>query len=86
VALRLAPVSTEEARAMIAETRVERLLRGFRGARACDLAALAEVIHAVSVFAHANAERVKGIDLNPVVVSPEGAWALDALIELKEPQ
>jgi acyl-CoA synthetase (NDP forming) len=83
-ALALAPVSVERAAAMIQETRIAKLLGGYRGTKACDLQALAECISALSRFAAANAGRVAGIDLNPVVCTPEGAWALDALIELKE--
>jgi len=80
----LAPVSVERAKSMISETRILTLLNGYRGSKPCNVDALAECIAALSRFAAANAGRVAGIDLNPVVATPEGAWALDALIELKE--
>jgi acyl-CoA synthetase (NDP forming) len=84
LALRLAPVTRGAALEMIAETRIAKLLGGFRGAPACDSGALAELIVAVSRFAAGNAAQFAGIDLNPVVATPQGAWVLDALIELKE--
>ena len=57
------------------------LLRGFRGAPACDVAAVAELIGTLSQLVTAES-RLREIDLNPVVAYPigQGALALDALI------
>jgi acyl-CoA synthetase (NDP forming) len=57
------------------------LLRGYRGAPALDVAAVATLIRQVGELLLAN-PRVKEIDLNPVMVYPQGAGAiaLDALI------
>lgn len=83
VALRLAPVDAAGARAMLAATRVDALLRGYRGAPAADVDALVATIVRVSEIASDNRERVAGIDLNPVLARPDGAFALDALIDFQ---
>lgn len=81
VALRRCPVNPAEAEAMIRSLRGAALLTGARGRPPADVPAAARVLSALSVFAAANAGRIAGIDLNPVTVLPEGAFALDALIE-----
>lgn len=83
VALRLCPVDETGARAMFDATRLGQLLRGYRGAPAADLDALARTVVRLSEIAHANREHIAGIDLNPVLARPDGAFALDALIAFK---
>jgi acyl-CoA synthetase (NDP forming) len=57
------------------------LLRGFRSSPALDVRAAAEIVHALGSLVRAN-PAIQEIDINPVVVYPEGmgAVALDALI------
>jgi acyl-CoA synthetase (NDP forming) len=57
------------------------LLRGFRGAPAVDVAAAAQIVAQVGKLIQAD-PRIREIDVNPVVVYPEGegAVALDGLI------
>lgn len=55
------------------------MLRGGRGRPALDVAALADIAARVAAAMRARPEIIE-IDLNPVVVLPEGAVALDALI------
>ena len=82
VSLRLAPFGVDEAGRMIDELRGRRILDGVRGAPPADVNALAEALASLSVFAAANADRFESIDVNPVMVRPEGqgAVAVDALI------
>lgn len=82
VALRRAPLTARDAAEMIDETRLLALLKGFRGAPPADRAALEEMIVNLSNFAAAHAAHIEGIDLNPVLVLPEGQGcvAVDALI------
>jgi acyl-CoA synthetase (NDP forming) len=84
VQLRLAPLAQAEALSMLHGTRIGRLLAGWRGAPAADLDALARQIVVLSEVAWANRGRFAGIDLNPVLARPDGAYALDALIVCKE--
>jgi hypothetical protein len=62
------------------------LLLGFRGKPAGDLAALVQTVLACTRYAAANLERLAELDLNPVIVRPQGrgAVAVDALIRLRE--
>ena len=77
VALRIAPVGEAEARAMIMETKISQVLRGARGKAAADIDALVQIVVAVSSFA-LDYDSVQEIDLNPVIVGPEGASLVDA--------
>lgn len=79
---RIAPIDRVEARNAIEELAAVTLLTGHRGSQPADLDALADVIAIVGdlVTEHAIAE----IDVNPVLVSPDGALALDALVVLED--
>jgi acyl-CoA synthetase (NDP forming) len=81
-ALRLLPLREGDAEAMVAETRVKRLLDGFRGRPRADADALYRLLYAVAEFAWTERARVAEIDLNPIIVLPEGQGCLvvDALI------
>jgi acetyl-CoA synthetase len=61
-----------------------RLLEGFRGKPAGDVAALIEAIIAVTRYAQQNASRLVELDVNPIIVRPtgRGVVAVDALIRL----
>ncbi|MDF2233743.1 acetate--CoA ligase family protein [Albimonas sp. CAU 1670] len=79
-AVRPAPVTVEIAREMLAEVRGFALLRGFRGAPAGDLEALARLVADVSRIAlH---PRVEEAEINPVLVGTDGVVLLDALVRL----
>lgn len=77
----LAPLDAHAARALLARTRVAKLLAGYRGAPACDMSALAEQIALLSRIAAASAETACAIELNPVLASPSGAFAVDAWLD-----
>ena len=85
VVLRPAPVSEEEARRMVEGLRGFALLDGFRGAPKGDVEALAHQVSRLSALGHHHADRISELDLNPVLVRPEGAGAVavDALVVLK---
>jgi acyl-CoA synthetase (NDP forming) len=80
-ALRIAPVTAEEARAMLGELRGAALLHGVRGGAPSDLDAIAGLVAKVSEFA-AEHPAVREMDLNPVTVYPKGLRVLDARILL----
>jgi hypothetical protein len=67
---------------MIGRLRGRALLEGFRGAPAADVGALAETISAVSRLGRDHAASITELDLNPVLVRPDGsgAVAVDALV------
>ncbi len=80
ITFRVAPFGVEEAHRMIDEIRGRAILDGVRGAPAVDIEALAKAISTLSIFAAANADTIETIDINPFLVLPKGAVALDALI------
>lgn len=55
------------------------ILRGFRGSPALDVRAAADIVRRIAGLI-ASTPGIREIDVNPVVVYPEGAVALDALI------
>lgn len=82
----LPPFSAASVGAALARLRAARLLQGFRGRPAGDVPALIETVLACTRYAAANLERLAELDLNPVIVRPQGqgAVAVDALIRLRE--
>ena len=79
VTVRLAPVPADEALAMLAELRGARILDGVRGRPAVDRDSVAALIVALSRVAMARPDIVE-VDMNPVIASPDGAIAVDALV------
>ena len=72
VAIRLAPVSTDTALAMLQETKAARLLAGWRGKPRGDVQAAAEIVSRLSHLIAALESRVSEIEINPLAVLPEG--------------
>jgi acetyl-CoA synthetase len=64
--------------------RVWKLVEGFRG-RAGDARAVIEAIEAIARFAAAHAGRIEELDVNPLLVCPDRAVAVDALIRMRQP-
>ena len=83
VALRLAPLSEAQARGLMSETRIGRILAGFRGQPAADLEGLSRALAALSQLM-AQFPRIQEVDLNPVRLFPgrPGLLALDARIRV----
>ena len=81
VSFRLAPLTREDAEAMIDEVRSAKLLTGLRGAPPADRAALVDAIVRISRLA-ADHDEIAELDVNPLLVLPEGAVAVDARVIL----
>jgi acetate---CoA ligase (ADP-forming) len=86
VIYRPAPVSAAEASAMLGELKAAPLLNGFRGAAKADIAALSQLIAQLSVLAAAYRDRISEIEINPVLVHPQGQGVtiVDALVVRKK--
>lgn len=80
------PFGPDTAEAMIRSIKGAPLLLGARGRKQADVRALAEMLSRLSAFAVVAGERLQSIDLNPVFAMPEneGAFAVDAVIEINE--
>ena len=85
VTFRAAPFDEAEARVMIESVAAYPLLTGLRGQPPADLDALAAALSRLSLFAAANADAIESLDLNPFLVRPEGALALDAVLVTRPP-
>lgn len=79
---RLAPVDEGEARRMVGETRAARLLAGFRGGPPLPEAPLLQIIVRVSELMAAEPQ-VLELDINPLLLTPAGGQAADALVRLE---
>ena len=79
VAVRLAPVSAAEAETMLEELRGRRLLGPLRGQPGIDRPAVVNAIVRLST-AMAEDPNLVEVDLNPVISSPNGTFAVDALV------
>ena len=87
VSFRVAPLTRDDAHAMIREVRAFPLLDGARGRPRADLDALADALLALSALALASRGTLESIDVNPFVVFARGAGpkgasalALDAVV------
>jgi acetate---CoA ligase (ADP-forming) len=76
----LPPFDAATARRLLDRLALRPLLDGKRGTRPADVAGLADALARFSVLVADLADLVEEIDVNPLVASPEGPLALDALV------
>jgi acyl-CoA synthetase (NDP forming) len=81
--LRVAPITAEDADAMLAELKLARLLDAFRGRTAADRTALIEALVRLSALAASHPEIVE-CDVNPLLVMDDGKGcvAVDVRVRL----
>jgi acetyltransferase len=78
-ALGLPPLNRSLARRMMESTKAYRLLKGYRGLPGSNLALLEEILIRLSQLVTDFPEIVE-LDINPMVVTADQAWALDARV------
>jgi acyl-CoA synthetase (NDP forming) len=83
VAFRIVPLTKADAGDMIRQIKGYRLLEGFRGQPAVDVASLEELLIKISAFIQENPE-IKEMDINPLIAYKNGAVAVDARIILDQ--
>ena len=82
VAFRLAPLQPLDADELIDDLSNQALLGALRGEPPVDRAALARIVRGLAELGEGD-ERIRSIDLNPLIVSDGGVpTAVDALVEL----
>jgi len=81
-ALRIVPLTDEDAREQVRSLRSSPLLFGYRGAPPVNVAALENLLLRVGVLADETPE-VAEMDLNPVIVDDRGAIAVDVKIRIE---
>ena len=85
VTFRVVPLSEKDAQEMIQETRAASLLSGLRVQPSADLQPLCSILINVSRLVNDYPE-ISELDINPVLVTPKGPFAVDALIRVTSPQ
>ena len=81
-AFRLAPLTDVDAEELVTGGKAGRLVAGFRGAPAADVASLEDLVHRLGRLAEEIPE-VGELDLNPVLAGPDGCVAVDARVRLR---
>ena len=79
-AVALPPVTADRVREMLAGLVVDTLLDGVRGGPPADRDAVVEVVLGVAQLAVELGDRLEALDVNPLIVTSEGAVAVDALV------
>jgi acetyltransferase len=65
----------------IGKTKLKKLLSGFRGSKPVDLEQLFGIARSVGAFFAAN-PRVQELDINPLMATDEGVFAIDGRVVL----
>ncbi len=82
-ALALPPLNSTLARRMMEQTRIFSALQGVRGRAPVDIGALEQLLVRFSTLV-VEQSRIKELDINPLVASPDGLIALDARVVLHD--
>jgi acetyl-CoA synthetase len=78
----LLPTNEAEIRRALPRLKIWKLIAGFRGKKG-DAEAVVRAINAVANFAQNYAASLEELDVNPLLVLPDGAIAVDALIRMR---
>ena len=78
----LLPVRESDVRGALLGLKLGPLLTGYRGRPKADLDAVVANVMAIARFAHAHADTLVELDVNPLLVMERGALAVDALVRL----
>jgi acyl-CoA synthetase (NDP forming) len=78
-ALRILPITDEDAHELVRSLRTSPLLFGYRGSPPLDVAALEDVIARVARLAE-DVSEISEMDLNPVIVGEHGVTVIDAKV------
>jgi acyl-CoA synthetase (NDP forming) len=82
-AIRIAPVTEDEAQEMVAEVKGLAPIRGYRNLPRGDVKALARAVSAFSTISLLKGRPISEAEINPLIVAPGGVAAVDGLIVLK---
>lgn len=81
----LLPASRDDIESAIQSLKVSQLINGYRGGLIGNMNAVVDAVEAVASFAMANEERLLELDVNPLLVTPDSAIAVDAFIRVMLP-
>ena len=80
---RIPPIDADEARSMIAKLAGAATLGEFRGRAAASVDAAVDVICRIGQLAIDLEDRVAEVEINPLMVTPAGAVAVDAVVAVR---
>ncbi len=80
----LVPASEQSLKQALTKLKCYKMLTGYRGKPAADMASLIQAIGAVQAYVIANAARVEEVEVNPLLCTPTRAVAADALIRIAQ--
>ena len=81
VTFRVAPITEQDAREMLDEIRLSKLLAAFRGKPAVDRQALVRALVAIGDLGY-HCSEIAEIDISPVIISGDQPIVVDALVVL----
>jgi acyl-CoA synthetase (NDP forming) len=78
----LLPTVREDVAKAVAGLKIAKLLKGFRGKPAGDIEAAVDAVMAIAAYAYAHRDKLVELDVNPLMVLPQGRGviAVDALV------
>jgi acyl-CoA synthetase (NDP forming) len=80
----LIPSSKANIKQSLTRLKIHKLLLGYRGGPAADIACIINAIMAVQDYVLANVEHLQEIEINPLICTPDAAIAADALIRTSQ--
>lgn len=80
----LLPVTRNDVLDALDGLRIAPVLHGYRGKPGADMGAIARAVMAVQDYVVAQAARLDEVEINPLIATPKGAVAADALIRIGE--
>jgi acetyl coenzyme A synthetase (ADP forming)-like protein len=83
--LRIAPLTDIDAEELVTSGKAGRLVRGFRGAPAADVASLVDLVQRLAALGD-DQPAVAELDLNPVLAFPDRCIAVDARVRIRRPE
>lgn len=83
VAFRMLPITTSDAKSMLAELKGSKLLKGFRGSKPIDINMISKALVRIGKLGVEHATHFDSIDFNPVVFYPKSYAVVDAKIILR---
>ncbi|MCD6477842.1 MAG: acetate--CoA ligase family protein [Candidatus Aenigmarchaeota archaeon] len=77
IEFRVCPITKKDARKMIEESRIYRILSGYRGKK-YDINPIVDIL--LKVAKMIEKEHIKAMDINPIIVEEKKVWAVDVRI------
>lgn len=81
----LLPVQRDDIAMALDSLKAAKIINGFRSGAAADMKSVIDAIEAIAAFAVAHEESLVELDVNPLLITPDAAIAVDAFIRVMLP-